>query len=195
MHRVQNGKQGDPDVDARHFDALTCVLRAASSRRRLLSMFAAMAVTGGSSSPDLADEAAAKDRRRRRKQRHKRRQSSRNRKKTRCQRKSLTEICEGLCGTVTSSQSCGRPVDCGTTCPNASTVCCEGLCQTSAELNAACPSSNTPGFLTFSNGDMRCASQQVEACSCLGGIFRECAPGTVCKAQGNGILCDWPSST
>ena len=31
-------------------------------------------------------------------------------------------------------------------------------------------------------------------CICLGGVFRDCAPGTVCVAFGTSILCDFPDS-
>jgi hypothetical protein len=181
-------------VDAFHFDALTRIVSAAGPRRRLLGALAALPILGGKLGLHLAEEASAKDRRRRRKQRHKRRHGRGGHKSKGCQRKSLAKICAGRCGAVTNSKSCGKTVDCGTTCPDANTVCCGGLCQTQAELNAACPSANTPGFLTFTNGDMRCASQHIEACSCLGGVYRDCAPGTVCKPNGNTILCDWPSN-
>lgn len=181
-------------MDASRFDALARVTSATSPRRALLGALAALPALGSMLGLDPADGVGAKDRRRRRKQRHKRRRSRGGHKNKGCQRKSLAKICAGRCGDVTNRQSCGKPVDCGTTCPDATTVCCGGLCQTEAELNATCPTANTPGFLTFTNGGMRCASQQVEACVCLGGLYRDCAPGTVCKTNGNTIVCDWPSN-
>ena len=184
----------DSDVDTPHFDALTRAMSAAHPRRRLAGALAALLTLGGTTLPDLAIDAEAKDRKRRRKRRHKRRHDRGAGKSGRCKRKSLAAICSGRCGTVTSRKSCGKPVDCGTTCPDTGTVCCEGLCQTQAELNAACPSANTHGFLTFSNGDMRCASQTDPACDCLGGVFRACAPGTACRANGATIICDFPAA-
>lgn len=180
-------------MDAPHFDAITRAVSTTGARRTLLGAFAVLPALRGALGLDLADDADAKDRRRRRKQRHKRRKG-RSRKNTGCQRKSLAKICAGRCGTVMSRKSCGKRVDCGTTCSDATTICCDGLCQPQSELNAACPSTNTTGFLTFTNGDLRCASQQVAACSCLGGVYRDCAPGTVCKPSGNSIVCDWPST-
>lgn len=162
-------------------------------RRALLGVFAALPVLGGLLNLDFSEYADAKDRRRRRKQRHKRRHGG-GRRNNGCRRKSLAKICAGRCGTVKSKKSCGKRVDCGTTCRDATTICCEGRCQSQTDLNAACPSVNTHGFLTFDNGDMRCATQQDQACICLGGTFRDCAAGTVCKTQGSSIICDFPDS-
>ena len=179
-------------MDAPRFDALTRVLSASGARRTLLGAAAALPVLSSAFGLDLADDVDAKDRRRRRKQRHKRRR--RGGKRNGCQRKSRAKICAGRCGTVKNKKSCGKRVDCSVICQAAGSVCCAGACQSQAELNAACPSTNTQGFLTFDNGDMRCATQQDQACICLGGAFRSCAPGTVCKAAGAGILCDFPDS-
>ena len=180
-------------MDAPHFDALTRVLSAAGARRTLLGAVATLPILSGALGLDLADDADAKDRRRRRKQRHKRRKQG-GRKHKGCQRKSQAKICAGRCGTIKNRKSCGKTVDCSAICETAGAVCCAGACQTQAELNTACPSTNTHGFLTFDNGDMRCATQQDQACICLGGVFRDCAPGTVCVAFGTSILCDFPDS-
>jgi hypothetical protein len=182
-------------MDARRFDVLTRVVSAAGPRRVLFGACTALPLLGGVFGRLVTEDAGARDRRRRRKQRHKRRHSRDNRKHEGCQRKSLAKICAGRCGTVTNRKSCGKPVECGATCPDTTTVCCGGLCQTQADLNAACPTTDTPGFLKFENGAMRCASQQVEACTCLDAAYFNCAPGTVCKPNGNTIMCDLPSGT
>lgn len=180
-------------MDTSRFDAVLRAISTPGARRALLGAFAALPVLSGAFGRNLADEANARDRRRRRKQRHKRRKRG-GRQNKGCQRKSLAKICAGRCGMVKSRKSCGKLVDCGSSCGGATTTCCSGLCQTQADLNAACPSTNTPGFLTLESGEMRCASEQEQACSCLGGVYRDCAPGTVCVAQGSGILCAPPDS-
>lgn len=180
-------------MDAPRFDALSRVMSTVSERRMLLGVFAALPVLGCLIRRDFSEDANAKDRRRRRKQRHERRHGG-GRRNTRCHRKSRAKICAGRCGTVKNKRSCGKRVDCGSTCRNTAKVCCNGRCRTQDELNAACPSVNTNGFLTFDNGDMRCATERDQACICLGGVFRDCAPGTVCLTNGSAILCDFPDS-
>lgn len=178
-------------MDAPRFDALTRVLPAAGARRTLLGALAALPLLSGAPGLDMTDEADAKDRRRRRKQRHTRRKRG-GREKQGCQRKSTAKICAGLCGTVKNKTSCGKSVDCSTVCQAAGSSCCAGACQTQSDLNANCPSTNTHGFLTFDNGDMRCATQENQACVCLGGAYRDCPSGTVCKSFGSSIVCDFP---
>ena len=178
-------------MDVRHFDALTRAVSAATSRRSLLGVLALLPLVRGAFAHNQPQGAVASAHHRHGKRRHKRGHGKGNT----CHPKPLTQICAGRCGTVTNSLSCGVAVDCGTTCPDPNTTCCGGLCQTQAELNAACPATNTLGYLTFPNGSRRCASLQVEACTCLGGLFANCRTGTVCKAFVNGVLCDFPGAS
>lgn len=180
-------------MDANHFDALTRHLTAAGPRRRVLRLLAATPAIGGALAL-FSGDTLAKDRRRRRKLRHKRRHNGGGRKGKRCRKKSVTAICAGQCGPVKNRKSCGKSVDCTLACTGSGSVCCGGACQTPAQLTTACPSSGTPGFLTFDDGAMRCASTAVPACTCLGGTYRDCAAGTVCVPDGPGIQCGFPDS-
>ncbi|MFT4040654.1 MAG: hypothetical protein QM692_20910 [Thermomicrobiales bacterium] len=178
-------------LDTARLDDLARALATGGSRRRVLGAIAAIPVAAGLLSLTGADDADAKDRRRRRKRRHKRRHDAGSRKSGGCQRKPLAKICDGVCGSVANRKSCGKTVDCGTTCPTAGETCCGGLCQSAADLGAACPATGTPGFLTFEeSGEMRCASPDVAACQCLGGVYRACAAGATCRPEGAGIVCD-----
>ncbi|MCA9877205.1 MAG: hypothetical protein KC442_05475 [Thermomicrobiales bacterium] len=180
-------------MDANHFDALTRCLTSGGPRRRVLRLLAATPVVGGALAL-LPGDALAKDRRRRRKLRHKRRHNAGGRQGKRCRKKSTATVCAGQCGLVKNRKSCGKSVDCTLVCTSSGSVCCDGGCQTLEQLQAACPASGAPGFLIFDDGAMRCASAAIPACTCLGGVYRACAPGTVCVPNGTGILCSFPDS-
>lgn len=186
QHRSQS-------VDAMRFDVACRLLSAPAQRRRVLSALTALAFSAGAillSPPELG---LSKDRRRRRKLRHKRRHNSGGNSAKGCRRKSVSRICSGRCGAVKNRKSCGKSIDCSQVCSEIGSTCCDGACQTVDQLQATCPSDRTTGFLTFDDGAMRCAATDVAACSCLGGVYRACAPGTVCVQTGASILCDFPS--
>lgn len=177
-------------MDAKRFDVACRSLIALLPRRQILATIASAALGLGVGTLVSLDSGLAKDRRRRRKLRHKRRHKAAGGSNVQCRRKSLAQICSGRCGTVKSKKSCGKNVDCTRACSDAGSSCCAGACQTQAGLNSACPSERTPGFVMFDDGTMRCASDEVPACICLGGIYRNCGPGTACVQAGETVVCD-----
>ncbi|MFT4040270.1 MAG: hypothetical protein QM692_18970, partial [Thermomicrobiales bacterium] len=127
-------------MDASLFDRLTRTLSTPDTRRRLLGSLAALPALASVFAP-LAEDAEAKDRRRRRKGRHKKRQTKAKGKRARqqrgraCKPNAKSEVCAGTCGTVTSRQTCGKPVDCGP-------CACEPAC---GECRICQPGQTAPG--------------------------------------------------
>ncbi|MCA9864289.1 MAG: hypothetical protein KC432_14750, partial [Thermomicrobiales bacterium] len=99
-------------MDNCRFDHLARVLSDARTRRGLLATLTTLPMLGALLALAGTDNADAKDRRRRRKQRHKQRKSHGKRKHG-CKPKGKGKVCAGRCGAVTSRQTCGRTVDCG----------------------------------------------------------------------------------
>lgn len=134
-------------MDARHLDALTHALAAASPRRRLVALLAALPFLAGLR-VQAGDDVHQDGRRKRRKRRHRRRKNPGSRKH-RCTRKPKATICARFCGTVRNRQTCGKKVVCGPACaegqvcqggacgvacgssfcPAASEICVDGACQ------------------------------------------------------------------
>jgi hypothetical protein len=85
---------------------------------------------------------------------------------------------QGLCYQCGPAAPAGHPPICGTQCCQAGETCQSGVCVATCTVEGAMRCQGT-GFVTCDHG--------VE-------VFRDCAPGTVCRPFQGSILCDWPSS-
>jgi hypothetical protein len=85
---------------------------------------------------------------------------------------------QGLCYQCGPAAPAGHPPLCGTQCCQPGETCQSGVCVAPCTVEGAMHCQGT-GFVTCDHG--------VE-------VFRDCAPGTVCRPFQGSILCDFPSS-
>ncbi len=169
-------------MDARRFDALARILSTPNTRRRLLGLLAAVPLLGGLPGWLDPEESAAKDRRRRRKGRHKTRQDKAKGKRKRqkrqraCKPLGKAAVCAGTCGPVTSRQTCGKSIDCGSCACNPACDPCH-TCQDGPNTPGACvpdPAQvgdpcGAPGQVCASDGTCTCTATSCTDCEECGG--------------------------